>query len=69
MRWTFLNDHRIPLKNNTATCALRSSVIWRTLSVASLDYPLPEKIGCHYKRLRTAVNGHLLHVVIKSTEY
>ncbi len=32
--WTFLQDDRIPLTNNTAERALRSYVIWRKLSFA-----------------------------------
>ncbi len=38
MLWTFLQDHRIPLDNNTAERALRPYVIWRKQSFASQSY-------------------------------
>lgn len=36
--WTFLQDGRIPLTNNTAEQTLRSYVIWRKLSFASQSH-------------------------------
>ncbi len=38
MCWTFLEDNRIPLTNNTGEQALRGYVIWRKISFASQSY-------------------------------
>ena len=64
MCWTFLQDHRIPLDNNTAERAIRPYVIWRKLSFASQSYQ-----GDQFRPLILSIVGTAQRLGISSYQF
>lgn len=64
MCWTFLQDPRIPLDNNTAERALRPYVIWRKLSFATQSYQ-----GDQFRPLILSIIGTAQRLGVSSYQF